>query len=63
MANSSDHYEYRLFGVDRSDLKYDFLAFLIVAGLVALLVVIIMTDFHLLWLSEQSNLSGVTSKP
>jgi hypothetical protein len=54
MANSSGDYQYnyRLFGVDRSNFKYDFLAFMIVAGLVALLVVIILADFHLLWINQ-----------
>lgn len=63
MASSSGQHQYRLFGVDRNDLKYDFIAFLIVAGLVTLLVVIVLTDFHLLWLNEDGNLSEVTNKP
>lgn len=56
MASSAA--QYQLFGVHRSNWKYDVISFLIVAGLIALLVVVLFTDFHLVWLQEQEELNS-----
>lgn len=56
MASSSG--QYQLFGVHRSNWKYDAISFLIVVGLIALLVVVLFTDFHLAWLQEQEELNS-----
>lgn len=58
MANASG--QYRLFGVDRSNFKYDLISFLIVVGLVVLIIWILWTDFEFLWLQEEDDEANTT---
>lgn len=50
MASTS--VQYQLFGVRRNNLKQDILAVLIVGGLIAILILVLLVDFHLPFVND-----------